>query len=133
MGLQWFIVKNLCFCKMLSCYLILWPGSCSKLSCHLNLIERVGGLKTHSSIKVLCNFGRFNYAELYNFQNGDCEHVRNERSHDTQFLLKNTSEELPFLKNIQLENKKDLMTVDLKIRYTTVRKFWRKSVCLAAR
>ena len=37
-----------------------------------------------------------------------------------KFLLKNTSEELPFLKNIQLENKEDLMTVDLKMRYTTV-------------
>ena len=37
-----------------------------------------------------------------------------------KFLLKNTSEELPFLKNIQLENKEDLMTVDLKMGYTTV-------------
>ena len=25
--------KNLWFCNMLTCYLVLWPGSCSKLSC----------------------------------------------------------------------------------------------------
>ena len=37
-----------------------------------------------------------------------------------KFLLKNTSEEVPFLKNLQIENKKDLMVLDLKKPYGIV-------------